>query len=134
VSYARFLAFVLTCALLPSCQPDAGRRERLRSPNPYDRAAAAIDSGEVRDRDAIHKLVDLLDDTDPAVRMYSILSLKRLCGQDYGYHYYDNDTLRTAAVERWRDALRAGAVTARTEPSRGDSGPPSAAEGERGSP
>jgi len=63
--------------------------------------------GEV---EAIHKLVDLLEDSDKGVRMYAILALRRLCGVDHGYHYYAKERDRAAAVTRWRHALRAGEV------------------------
>src|SRR5262249_19040992 len=67
-----------------------------------------IGASEHADRDQVPRLVNLLEDDDPAVRMYAILSLRRLTGQDFGYHYYDSDAERAVAVARWRGALRRG--------------------------
>ncbi len=60
---------------------------------------------------AVHKLVDLLDDHDRTVRMYAILGLRRLCGEDFGYRYYAVSAERAPAVARWRETLRAGTLT-----------------------
>lgn len=92
------------------CQPAAGRRERLNSTYAPTRAQAVVQSAEAGDATAIHKLVDLLEDEDRGVRMYSILALRRLCGVDYGYRYYESEAQRLIAVERWRGAIRAGEV------------------------
>jgi len=92
------------------CDSSAARRREMASGNPLDRVRAAVNVSSARDAQGIHKLVDLLEDGDAAVRMYAILSLQRLCGQDYGYRYYESEPLRAAAVERWRGALRAGEV------------------------
>jgi hypothetical protein len=86
--------------------PEAG----LAAGNPMDRARAVIQVTEQRDGEAVQKLVDLLEDSDAAVRMYAILGLRRLVGEDYGYRYYDARAERVAAVQRWRAALRAGEV------------------------
>lgn len=93
---------------------DAGRRQRegLYSSNPLDRAQAVVRVAERQDAGAVHKLVDLLEDADPGVRMYAIQALRRLCGVDYGYRYYAAAAERAAAVERWRAALRVGEVKA----------------------
>jgi len=99
--------------LSPGCNSAAAQRARLASPYPPDRARAAVRLGEARDADAVAKLVDLLIDPDRAVRMYSILALERMCGQTYGYRYYDPAPQRAAAVERWRAALREGQVATR---------------------
>ena len=48
------------------------------------------------------KLVLDLDDIDPAVRFYAIQGLRRLTGDDFGYHYYDDEVARAPAVARWR--------------------------------
>ncbi|MCK4342202.1 MAG: HEAT repeat domain-containing protein [Phycisphaerae bacterium] len=103
----------------PGCDSTAARRRALASGNPLDRARAVVQVAEGRDPDAVHKLVDLLDDPDKTVRMYAIIALKRLCGQDYGFRYYADETERRAAVQRWRQALRTGEVTLvpRTRPA-----------------
>lgn len=107
------LAAGLTWAGLAGCQSTAFERQRLNSVNPMERVQATVRLAEAGDAAAVHKLVDLLDDKDPVVRMYAIMALTRLCGQDYGYKYYQADIQRAAAVERWREALRKGEVTVR---------------------
>lgn len=86
-------------------------RTRLRSSNPLERAKAVVALAEMGDAESVHHLVDLLEDRDPAVRLFAIEALKRLVGQDYGYRYYHDETRRIAAVDRWRQALRAGEVS-----------------------
>ncbi len=90
-----------------------GGRDSLYSGNPLDRAHAAVSAAEAGDSGAVHKLVGLLDDLDDAVRMYSIMALRRLCGEDYGYRYYASPVERSIAVGRWQDALRKGEVVVR---------------------
>jgi hypothetical protein len=112
------LACVLACwaalwAGLPGCDRSVGRRQQLASANPLDRAQAAVGTSEAGDLVAVHKLVDLLEDPDDAVRMYAMLALRRLCGEDFGYRYYESAPARAAAVQRWRQALRSGQVVVR---------------------
>jgi hypothetical protein len=58
-----------------------------------------------KDESSTADLVRQLDDDDPAVRLYAIAGLRRLTGQDLGYHYYDDKEARRPAVERWNDWL-----------------------------
>lgn len=99
----------MLCSLAGCGSLSAGRRQ-LYSDNALDRARAVVSVGEARDAEAVHRLVDLLEDRDVAVRMLAINALRRLCGQDYGYRHYDPLIDRAAAVRRWRDALRAGEI------------------------
>jgi hypothetical protein len=62
---------------------------------------------DVRQRnmhDAAQMVKDLNDD-DPAVRFYAIEGLRRLTGQTFDYHYYDDEDQRQPAIERWRQWL-----------------------------
>jgi len=93
------------------CRSAAQSRAQLQSPNPVDRAKAAVVAAEQKDRDAVHALIGLLDDPDIAVRLYAIAALRRLTGNDYGYRYYASDADRAAAVARWQAAARAGELT-----------------------
>lgn len=93
--------------LLPACRVEGG----LQSSNPFERAMAAVHRAEQNDLTAVHQLVTLLEDRDPAVRLYSINALERLCGTRYGYVYYDPPERRAEAVARWRAALEAGEVS-----------------------
>lgn len=88
------------------CAPAESRRRELQSSDPVQRARAVVQVAEARDREAVHKLVDLLEDPDRAVRMYAALALRDLCDQDFGYRYYASPAERAVAVERWRAALR----------------------------
>ncbi len=92
------------------CGGAEARRHQLRSLNPLDRAEAVVAVSAAGDLNAVHKLVDLLDDSDSAVRMYAILALRRLCGEDLGYRFYEGAAAREPAVQRWRAALRAGTI------------------------
>lgn len=105
-------AVVLAWALLgpAACRSPASARQQLTSSNPLDQVTAAVALAEARDPQAIHRLVALLEDRDRAVRMYAILALERLCGQTYGYKYYEAEASRAAAVRRWQNALRGGRV------------------------
>ncbi len=95
---------------LDGCTASDVYRTRLRSSNPLERAKAVVALAEMGDAESVHHLVDLLEDRDPAVRLFAIEALKRLVGQDYGYRYYHDEIRRAAAVDRWRQALRAGEV------------------------
>lgn len=124
------LLAVLCAGPGPGCN-SSGTRAELSSPSPVARARATVALGERRDPAAVHKLVDLLEDPDQAVRMYAILALQRITGEDFGYRYYDREAERQPAVERWRAALREGRVAVRTggpaPQAAGGGGPQSAA-------
>ncbi len=105
---------VVTCMVCwAGCDQAAVRRRQLNSDNPLDRSEAIMHAYEARDMRAVHKLVGLLDDPSDAVRMYAIQALRRLCGVDYGYRFYASAAEREPAVQRWREALRAGQITLR---------------------
>ncbi|MCG3126210.1 MAG: hypothetical protein CHACPFDD_01040 [Phycisphaerae bacterium] len=91
----------------PGC---GSERARLQSLSPVERAAAIIDVVRVRDRQAVPKLVGLLEDPDRGVRMFAITALVDLCGDDFGYRYFAAEAQRADAVARWREALRTGQV------------------------
>jgi HEAT repeat protein len=105
-------------ACLPGCNSSGIRREHLASPYPLDRARAAVELAEAGDAQAIDLLIELLNDRDRGVRMYTILALERLCGETYGYKYYDPEPQRAAAVARWRQARQRGEVTVRARSAR----------------
>lgn len=85
-----------------------------------DRARAIVLHAERGDAQAVHTLVDLLEDDDQAVRLYAILALQRLTGETHGYRYYEAETERAKAVMAWRQALRDGTVRVRGAPVAGD--------------
>jgi hypothetical protein len=105
-----FPGVLVVLAIVAGCANPAAERKQLSSPDPLSRARAAVSLAEAGDATAVHKLVDLLEDRDRAVRMYAILGLKRLTGNDYGYRYYESEAQRAVSVDRWRQALQRGEV------------------------
>jgi hypothetical protein len=103
-----FITIGLACLL--GCRPLAAKRQQLGSRYALDRARAAVELAEAGDAQAIDALIELLNDGDRAVRMYTILALERLCGETYGYNYYDPEPERAAAVARWQAARQRGEV------------------------
>jgi hypothetical protein len=81
-------------------------RPRLQSPIPHERGLAVVEMEGTGDPQVVPALVDTLEDADAGVRLLAIQALLRMCGNDYGYRYYQDESRRTAAVERWRAALR----------------------------
>jgi hypothetical protein len=94
----RTLLLMVLCGLSVSCR-DA---PSISSSNP-DRLVPAIKIAvRTGDRSAIPFMVRDLESDDSAVRMYAIDGLHRLTGQDFGYVYFADDSLRKPAVERWQ--------------------------------
>lgn len=102
------------------CHPSRADRGQITSPYPLDRVRAAVRCAEAGDAEAVDLLIELLDDADRGVRMYSILALERLCGADHGYRYYAPEPERAAAIGRWRQARQRGEVTVRARSPRSD--------------
>jgi len=100
------------------CHSSRTDRGQITSPYPLDRVRAAVRCAEAGDPDAVDLLIELLDDSDRGVRMYSILALKRLCGTDHGYRYYAPEPERAAAIKRWRQARQRGEVSVRAPAQR----------------
>lgn len=74
-------------------------------PDPSIKIPAIKKAVREQDHDAVAQLVKDLDSDDPAVRFFSIKALHRLVGQNFGYHYYQDEEARKPAVERWRQWL-----------------------------
>jgi hypothetical protein len=109
----RIPTLVLAAALLAggllSCRASTEKvRSELVSGTPVQQVSAAVTVAKRGDVQSIPELIALLDDNDPAVRMYAIMALRDLTGQTYGYKFYGSQEERAAAVQRWQDALRAG--------------------------
>jgi HEAT repeat protein len=81
---------------------------RLRSENPSDRIAAAIEASRSGDKSLAPLLVERLEDDAADVRFYAIQALERLTGQRLGYEPYAPAEQRLAAVQRWRRWLKTG--------------------------
>jgi HEAT repeat protein len=91
-------------------------RAGITSSYPLDRVRAAVACAEAGDARAIDLLIEALNDNDRAVRMYSIIALKRLCGEDYGYRFYASDGERDEAIARWRQARGRGEIILQAPP------------------
>jgi hypothetical protein len=95
---------VLASALIGGCyapEPISLNSENAPSEIPAIKLAAAR-----HDRTAIPRLVQDLNDPDSAVRFAAINALRQITGEDFGYRYYDDETGREPAIQRWRDWLK----------------------------
>jgi|SRR5579872_2966039 len=96
---------ILAVTLVGGCyspDPKSIHSSSAASAIPAIKTAAATN-----DRKAIPRLVEALDDHDPAIRFAAIAALKKMTGQDFDYRYYDGEWDRRLAVQRWRDWLKA---------------------------
>ena len=57
-------------------------------------------------KSAVPELIRSLDDDDPAVRFFAIEGLRRLVGETFGYHYYDDAPTRRPAIQQWQQWLK----------------------------
>jgi HEAT repeat protein len=75
-----------------------------------DSAATAVpaikDAAAHDDHRAVPRLVQFLEDNDPAIRFAAINALHRITGQTFDYRYYDDEMQRKAAVLRWQQWLK----------------------------
>lgn len=74
----------------------------LASDDPVVQIPAMKQAVKLRRTEDMPSLVQLLDDSDPAVRMFAIGSLVKMTGMDLGYHYYDGELQRAKAISAWR--------------------------------
>ena len=115
---ALLLAMVLLGLLPPGCASRPTPREALQAASPLTRAEGVVRLAENGDPDAVAALVEMLEDPDRGVRLFAIVALRRLCGEDFGYRYYQTAPERESSIEAWREALREGRVRVRkTEPT-----------------
>lgn len=105
-------SLLISSLALGGCQSAEPTDRAFLSRDAVTRAQAAVQTARDGSPDDARAsaLVSLLADRDAGVRMYAILSLRRLYGDDLGYRYYDPEALRAAAIERWRAALQDGTV------------------------
>ena len=97
---------VLAAAACGGCEPAApSLYSRLQDESPSVRVDAIIEAAKQKDDKAIAYLVDRLTDKDRSVRLYAIMSLKKMTGQTMGYLHYDPPERRNGAVARWRHWL-----------------------------
>ena len=63
-------------------------------------------AGLAQDRSALPGLVDSLNDEDPAVRMFAIVTLEKFSRDRFGYEYYLDEEQRKPSIARWREWLK----------------------------
>ncbi|HLL89112.1 MAG TPA: hypothetical protein VK324_07395 [Tepidisphaeraceae bacterium] len=96
---------LVACAVLAGC---FGRdAPSLVSDDPGLKIPAIKQAVQAKDLTAAPQLVSDLESDDPAVRLYAIQGLRRLSGDEFGYHYYADADARKPAVARWQAWLAA---------------------------
>jgi hypothetical protein len=77
----------------------------LNSDNAASADPAIKDAAIQDNRQAIPRLIVLLDDNDSAIRFAAICALEKMTGQTFDYHYYDDVPDRQPAIQRWQHWL-----------------------------
>jgi hypothetical protein len=77
----------------------------VSNPDPSGSIPAIELAADSRDWQAVGPMVKDLESDDPAVRFYAIEGLRRITGQTFGYHYYEDEAARQPAVDRWKQWL-----------------------------
>jgi hypothetical protein len=100
------LIVLVTCAagLSTGCQSPPAWKS-LRTEDPIKRVNAIQQAAKENKRNEIPELIFLLDDEEPVVRMYAIHALREMTGEDFGYRYFDSESERAKAIEKWRQWL-----------------------------
>ncbi|MHC4214653.1 MAG: HEAT repeat domain-containing protein [Planctomycetota bacterium] len=95
--------------ILAGCSSPLDRKPQLSdldNPNSMIKIMAIKWAGDNKLSSAVPQLVDLLQDEDRSVRLYSIYSLRRITGTDCGYDYKAAVHVRAVAIKCWRQFLR----------------------------
>lgn len=77
----------------------------VTDPDPSVKIPAIEKAVREKDQKAVPQLVKDLDSDDPAVRFYANHALEMLTGQNFGYRYFDDESLREPAAQKWRQWL-----------------------------
>jgi len=77
----------------------------VSNPDPSGSIPAMELAAEKRDLRAVPQMVKDLESDDPAIRFYAFEGLRRMTGQTFGYHYYEDEAERQPAVDRWKQWL-----------------------------
>ncbi|GAB4347239.1 MAG: hypothetical protein Kow0099_29150 [Candidatus Abyssubacteria bacterium] len=75
----------------------------MRTGEYYDRLGATRKLGEVGGDQAIPHLIHQLDDEDQLLRQAANDALIKITGQNFGFRYTDNRSVRLKAIERWQN-------------------------------
>ena len=95
---------IASCAATFGCSEPTGPRT-VASQDMAVKVPAIIVAVENQDRSAVPQLVKDLESDDAALRMFAIMGLQELTGQDFGYVYYADVEQRRPAVMKWRQWL-----------------------------
>jgi hypothetical protein len=77
----------------------------IKSDNAPSAIPAIKDAAVKNDRTAIPRLIQDLDDNDPAIRFAAITALQQMTGETFDYEYYQCTEDRRPAVKRWHQWL-----------------------------
>lgn len=89
---------LITCTSAPVTSSD------IRASDPATRLAAIRLIDEDPDLSAIPDLIAALDSDDPAVRLMSIGTLRKITGKSFNYRFDGSPTERNQAVSAWAEA------------------------------
>lgn len=101
-------ALISTCAVvLIGCSstldpPSGNVYQDLKHRDPRIRVLAAREAVLAGQLDAVPLLIDNLSDRDGAVRLYTVIALKKLSGRKFGYLPHATPVEREEAISRWR--------------------------------
>ena len=94
---------LMECLLLVGCfSPDP---KSLTSDNPASAIPAIKEAASTSDHKAIPRLIADLSENDAAIRFAAIRALQRITGETLDYRYYDEESARAPAIERWKQWL-----------------------------
>jgi hypothetical protein len=77
----------------------------VSNPDPSGKIPAIELAANNRNWRAVPQMVKDLESDDPAIRFYAIEGLRRITGQTFAYHYYEDESQRQPAVEHWKQWL-----------------------------
>lgn len=96
------------------------------SPDPAINLPAMVVAAARHQREEMVPLVEQLDSTDPAVRLFAIRSLAELSGgETLGYRHFDPYHVRLEPMNRWREAVGLAPIVPTRLPTTRPSTPPS---------
>jgi hypothetical protein len=89
---------------ITGCQADRGPIS-INSDDPDLKIQAIQRDADTHNLKDAAGMVQGLSDEDSAIRFYCIEALRRLTGDDFGYHFFDDPDRRAPAVSRWNQWL-----------------------------
>ena len=112
VASAGGLVWVFWLVLLSGCNLTSGDYvKNISAAKPEVATEAMNKAAENKSRRAIVPLVKRLYDEDPVIRLSAIKALKNITGEDMGYHSYEPEVKRIAAIKRWEAWLKEQKIT-----------------------